>query len=136
LKFKQYIEGTLPPPPQPDLAAGIDENIRLLSVLCSEMSKFVARIENLQHILKVNLQKSFEEGMIQQGAEQLEEQVDDTIISGDGDGDSKRSAWEQATNDALLAAGTVDALKQDLVLIVRLTLRISPVFLFSILLKE
>ena len=125
MKFKQYIEGTLPPPPQPDLAAGIDENIRLLSVLCSEMSKFVARIETLQQILKLKLQQSFEERMIQQGEEQ--QQVENTS----GDGGSKRSVWEQATNDALLAAGTVDALKQDLVLIVRLTL-LSCLFFSSL----
>jgi len=106
LKFKQYIEGSLPPPPQPNLAAGIEENIRLLSVLCSGMSKFVARIEFLQDNLKLDLENFLEK------QSELEQ---------DGNG-----TWEQAANDALLAAGTVDALKQDLVLIVSCLLLFNP----------
>jgi hypothetical protein len=106
-KFKHYIEGSLPPPPQPNLAAGIDENIRLLSVLRSEMNKFVARIESIQGNLKLNLQNCLEKYR----KEQLEEKNDDSS-----------NTWEHVANDALLAAGTVDALKQDLVLIVRFIL--------------
>lgn len=105
LKFKQYIEGSLPSPPQPNLAAGIDENIRLLSVLCSEMSKFVDRIEILQDTLKLKFKHSSE---MQSELQQEEEEG----------GKHHGSTWEQAANDALLAAVTVDALKQDLVLIV------------------
>jgi hypothetical protein len=112
-KFKQYIEGSLPPPPQPELAAGIDENIRLLSVLCSEMNRFVARIESIQDSLKLNLQNSLERQHQEEGGE-----------SGDGDSDGDGGTWEQAANDALLAAGIVDALKQDHVLIVSLYLYI------------
>ncbi|KAH7619292.1 hypothetical protein Ndes2526B_g06255 [Nannochloris sp. 'desiccata'] len=104
LKFKQYIEGSLPSPPQPNLAAGIDENIRLLSVLCSEMSKFVDRIEILQDTLKLKFKHSSE---MQSELQQEEEEG----------GKHHGSTWEQAANDALLAAVTVDALKQDLVLI-------------------
>jgi hypothetical protein len=120
LKFKQYIEGSLPPPPQPNLAAGIDENIRLLSVLCSEMSELVARIEFLQGNLVLKLQ-SFSE----KRSELQQEGGGETQHMDSG------STWEQAANDALLAAGTVDALQQDLVLIVS-----SSIFCFSMHIRK
>ena len=113
LKFKQFIEGSLPPPPQPDLAMGIDENIRLLSVLCSEMNTLVARLESLADLLKLGLQTSFEKLKLQEQLVEEKQEENSTDSSG------RDTIWEQAANDALLAAATVDALKQDLILIVR-----------------
>jgi hypothetical protein len=111
-KFKQHIEGFLAPAPQPDLAVGIDENIRLLSVLCSEMNTFVARLE----IVQGTLQRKLHNFLGEQAEMQRDGEGDEEEHINDGSGNS--SSWEQAANDALLAAGTVDALRQDILLIV------------------
>jgi hypothetical protein len=95
-QFRAYVQGTLSPAPQPGLAAGIDDNVRLLGVLRTEMAGYVRRIEALQEGMKARLESI-------------------AVAAADGDGDE---AWRAAADDALLSAGMVDGLKKDLVLIV------------------
>lgn len=95
-RFRGYVEGTLAPAPQPGLANGIDENVRLLGVLRAEMAGYVRRIEAIQEGMKAGL-------------------LNCNVAAEDG-GDEE--AWRAAADDALLSAGMVDALKKDLVLIV------------------
>ena len=72
------------------------------------------RIESLQEALKTHMQASFDRfNVVQEEQEQEEEQM------GDNDCDvNTASSWKSSANDALLAAGIVDALKLDFKLIV------------------
>lgn len=98
---------------------GIDENVRLLSVLRTEMLGQVTRMEILQETLKNAMQSSIEranEGEVNDAAGEDVDQPCDAALKDSTDNEVRD--WEIVASDALLAAGVVYAVKKDVVLIV------------------
>jgi len=121
------MQGELPSPGQPDLAWRIEENVKLLHVLAKEMGGCVAKIEAIQTSMQGRLES---EGLNLHGtapsnvAEFLDTSAseDDFLEAASGEGSVDRlastAAWRAAAVPNLIAAGLVDQLQKELVLVV------------------
>jgi hypothetical protein len=124
-----YIKGELAGAPQPDLARQIDENCRLLRVLCKEMESFSARIASVQAALRAGLEQSLDRCTALDVPADVQE--DDTRGNDETD-EELRTVDQQLVQDlggsaqvALIAASLADGIERDLDLVKRVAAAVT-----------